>query len=181
MMMPNRKASHGAPSENLFGADIHGGFMDVGYDLFLDRSTLKSRFLVADLFDDKSILYEWSAAIDIIHASSFFHLFSWEQQVAACKRCVQLLRPQSGSLIVGRQVGNINAGEYARDGGRGSRYRHDANSWARLWKQVGDETNSRWSVDASLEMEGYFEGEERRFADWKEDTSRRLVFCMRRE
>ncbi|RDW56962.1 hypothetical protein BP5796_13029 [Coleophoma crateriformis] len=173
-------AYHGAPSENLLGADLHGGFMDVGYDLFLDRNKLKSRFIVADLFDETSSLYEWNGAMDIIHASSFFHLFSWEQQVAACKRCVQLLRPRSGSLIVGRQAGNINAGEYARDGGRGSRYRHDATSWARLWEQVGDETNSKWKVDASLEMEGYFEAEGR-FADWQKDTSRRLVFCVRRE
>ncbi|KAI4240955.1 MAG: hypothetical protein L6R40_004835 [Gallowayella cf. fulva] len=40
----------GVPSENLYGLDIESGFSDLSYDLFRDRDTLKSRFVVEDMF-----------------------------------------------------------------------------------------------------------------------------------
>ena len=32
----------GAPSENIYGLDIEGPLIDVGYDLFMDRGKIKS-------------------------------------------------------------------------------------------------------------------------------------------
>ena len=40
----------GVPSENLVGLDIERLLMELGYKLFLDRATLRSRGVVADVF-----------------------------------------------------------------------------------------------------------------------------------
>lgn len=156
-------------------------FMELGHALFLDKGKLKSKFIAADVFDGDSELKQLDAKVDILHASCFLHLFNWDQQVQIAKRIVRLLRPQPGSLLMGRQVGNLNPGEYKRRYGEGSRYRHDATSWEKMWVQVGEETGSRWKVDATLETENveYFESE--RVMEWSPAGTRRLVFTVRRE
>lgn len=142
----------GAPSENTYGSDLKGSFWDTGYDLFLDKSTLKTTFVEADVFDDNSGLQELTGKIDIVHAASFFHLFDWDGQVAAAKRIVQLLNPSSDSLILGRQAGRLEAGSFTADVERTkSRYWHNPESLAKLWKQVGDETKTAWKVEANFD------------------------------
>ncbi|KAF2867678.1 hypothetical protein BDV95DRAFT_172554 [Massariosphaeria phaeospora] len=134
----------GAPSENTYGVDLMNDFMEIGYDLFLDKATLKTTFMAADVFEKDSELNRLDGEIDIVHAASFFHLFGWEGQLQAAKRMVSLVKPKPGSLIVGRHIGNINPGEEA------SKFMHDADSFALLWKQVGEETATSWEVDARL-------------------------------
>ena len=45
-------AFDGVPSENLYGLDRDIRFVDIGYDLFQDRDTLKSKFVIADMMAD---------------------------------------------------------------------------------------------------------------------------------
>ncbi|KAL9591365.1 MAG: hypothetical protein Q9179_007798 [Wetmoreana sp. 5 TL-2023] len=45
----------GAASENLYGLDIEPHFIDLGYELFRDRRTLKSRFTIADLLTSEGV------------------------------------------------------------------------------------------------------------------------------
>ncbi|KAJ4322970.1 hypothetical protein N0V94_002125 [Neodidymelliopsis sp. IMI 364377] len=142
----------GAPSENTYGSDLKGQFWDIGYDLFLDKSSLKTKFIEADVFDDKSGLQELAGKIDIVHAASFFHLFDWDGQVAAAKKVVRLLNPDSDNLIIGRQAGRLEAGDFtAQVEQTKSRYWHNPESWAKLWKQVGDETGTKWKVEANFD------------------------------
>ncbi|CAF9913778.1 MAG: hypothetical protein ALECFALPRED_001367 [Alectoria fallacina] len=103
----------GAPSENILGADLRPEFIDLGYDLFCDRDTLKSKFLIGDVFDQTtcSAFRELDGKINIVYAASFFHLFNWEDQLGMTERVVRLLTPVEGSLILGRQMGNVNSGE----------------------------------------------------------------------
>ena len=61
----------GAPSEIIVGLDIEGPLIDVGYDLFLDRETLKSVLLVGDIFKPKQDWDGLLGEIDIINASAF--------------------------------------------------------------------------------------------------------------
>ncbi|KAJ9249617.1 hypothetical protein DTO207G8_6591 [Paecilomyces variotii] len=145
-------AFDGAPSENLYGSDLRLDFMELGYDLFLDKDKLKSRFIASDIFDPASaLLKELSGKVDIIHTGSFFHLFDWDQQVAIAKQAVSILRHRPGSLIVGRQVGHVEAKEDPRRSGAGLRYKHNPESWQKLWDQVGSETGSKWKVEAYAE------------------------------
>ncbi|KAJ5118118.1 uncharacterized protein N7443_003200 [Penicillium atrosanguineum] len=142
----------GAIPSNLYGSDLRPEFFNLGYDLFFDRSTLKATFIASDIFDDTSaLLRQLAGKLDIINAASFFHLFDWDSQVSVAKQVVKLLRPVSGSLLVGRHSGNVRPGK--RDGSelRGPIYRHDTVSFRRLWEQVGRETGTEWEADITEE------------------------------
>jgi SAM-dependent methyltransferase len=146
-----RKLAHdGAPQENMYGSDLKKEFWDIGYDLFLDKATLKTMFIDADIFSADSGLKELDGKLNLVHAASFFHLFDWNSQVKAVKRIVELLKAEPGSMVFGRQGAMPEAG-YLSQGFAGMHaYWHNPDSWARLWKQVGDETGTKWDVQSSL-------------------------------
>ena len=142
----------GCPSDKLYGADLRSDFFGVGYELFLDRDKLNSRFLQADVFDPASSLSQLDGKIDIIYAGSFFHLFEWDDQVRVARRLVAVLRAQPGSLILGRQAGNLKPGSFASaTTPTRTVYRHDVTSFRNMWEQVGQETGTSWRVEGSME------------------------------
>ncbi|KAJ5579928.1 uncharacterized protein N7459_005913 [Penicillium hispanicum] len=142
----------GVPSDNLYASDIRRDFFDIGYDLFRDRDTLKTRFIAADVFDDHSDLVKClTGSVDIVNAASFFHLFTWDQQVVLGKRVVSLLRARPGSLLVGRQVGRVDPVDPGNKENAPTHYRHDAATWNRLWMQIAEETGTKWDVEAWME------------------------------
>lgn len=145
-----RLVADGVDSSKCYGSDLHLDFVELGYDLFKDRDTLKSRFIAADILDEKSALKELDGSIDIIGASSFFHLFDWQGQKMVALRVAKLLKPQAGSLLVGRQVGNEQAGEHKRGSGEGSMFRHNSESWRKMWVEVGEELGMRFDVQGEL-------------------------------
>ncbi|KAG8875834.1 hypothetical protein FRB97_004689 [Tulasnella sp. 331] len=142
--------SDGAPSENIYGSDLRPEYLELGYALFMDKDRLKSKLIAADIFDPSSELKQIEGKIDIIYTGSFFHLFDWDDQIRVAKRVVQILRPQKGSIVLGRQTGTMTAGPSTRRGGTQPIWRHDVDSFLRMWKQVGDETSTEWSVEAEL-------------------------------
>ncbi len=146
-----RKLVHnGAPSENTFASDLKKDFWGFGYDMFLDKTTLRTQFMEADIFDADSELKQVDGKIDIINAASFFHLFDWNDQVRAARRAVQLLKPVSGSLIIGRQGGKPEAGSFSHIKKEMTAFWHNPESWAKMWKQVGEETGTEWKAEAVL-------------------------------
>ncbi|KFX96738.1 hypothetical protein V490_03169 [Pseudogymnoascus sp. VKM F-3557] len=140
----------GAPSENLYGSDLRLEFWELGYDLFRDREKLKSSFLVGDVFDSSSELGKLDGKVDIIHAASFFHLFTYEQQLEVGKRIVKLLRPVEGSLVLGRMVGNTEPGLLTSKDGKKTLYRHNEESWAGLWREISELTGVKFEVKSHL-------------------------------
>jgi len=142
-----RLVADGAPSENTYGSDLHMEFIELGYDLFLDKEMLKTKFIAGDVFDPDASIKQLDGKIDIIHAASFFHLFNWDGQVKIAKRFVSLLNPEAGVLVIGRLMANIEAGEYSFSK---TVYRHNDESFKRMWKLVGDETGTNWQVDARI-------------------------------
>ncbi len=144
-------ASDGAPQEHLYGSDLRPEFFELGYRLFRDKDTLKSKFIAADIYDPASALSTLDRKIDIIYAGSFLHLFGWDDQMAICKRIVKLLREKKDSLLLGRQVGNVNAGEHAHRTNPGGRMnRHNQESFKKMWDQVGEATGTKWRVETEL-------------------------------
>lgn len=129
-------------------------FFELGYRLFLDRDTLKSKFIEADITDANSALSGLDGEIDIIYAASFLHLFDYEGQVEVCKRLVKLLRGERDSLILGRQIGNTNAGEHVQTTNEsGVMYRHNTESFKKMWDDVGEGTRTKWRVDCDFDDE----------------------------
>lgn len=166
-----RLVADGVDSSKCFGSDLRLDFMELGYELFRDKETLQSKFIEADVFDDNSSLNELNGTVDIIGASAFFHLFDWDQQKIVAHRVVKLMRPQKDSLVVGIQVGHQEPGETPGRTG-GTRYRHNLESWRRFWREVGEETGTRYEVDG---VEAMLPVEYRRIGDISlEYTVRRI-------
>jgi SAM-dependent methyltransferase len=141
-------ANGGAPSENIYGCDLQPDFIDLGYSLFKDREKLKTKFLVADIFDSQSALTEVKGQIDMVYAGSFFHLWGYEKQVEVSKAVVALLRQQPGSMILGRQVGATEPLE--KIGPTGTMYQHNVESFKKMWKDIGDDLGIKFNVEAKL-------------------------------
>ncbi|KAK0102016.1 hypothetical protein ONS95_001178 [Cadophora gregata] len=180
-----RKVAYdGAVQENLYGSDLRSEFFEMGYRLFRDRDTLKSRFIQADIFDDASALFtpELHGKIDIIYAASFLHLFGYEQQVEVCKRLVGISRGKEGSMVVGRQVGSSREGEYVqKTNAGGSMYRHSAGSFERMWERVGEETGTKWRVECELKAFEWLSEDEREEREKMEPGLGMLRFSVIRE
>jgi SAM-dependent methyltransferase len=164
----------GVDSGQCYGSDLRLDYIELGYDLFRDKDSLKSKFIEADIFDPDSSLKELHGKVDIIGASSFFHLFSWDEQKKVAHRVVKLMKQQSGSLLVGRQVGSNEPAEKARRDGSGSRYRHNLESWKKMWQEVSHETGVRFNVDG-LEIQL-----PEKFAHFREIGDLALQFTVRR-
>lgn len=82
---------------------------------------------------------------------SFLHLFGYEKQVEICKRMVEILRPVSGSCTLGRQVGSLEAQSIThRTNAENTMFRHNPDSFAKMWEEVGEATGSKWRAEARL-------------------------------
>lgn len=80
--------------------------------------------------------------LSAIYASSFFHLFSEEQQAQLARRLASLLSPEPGSLIFGSHAGRPEKGlrtEAIRPDGKrlgAGMFCHCPESWINLWEET---------------------------------------------
>ncbi|KAF2845333.1 hypothetical protein T440DRAFT_278625 [Plenodomus tracheiphilus IPT5] len=163
----------GAPAENIYGSDLQAGFIELGYKLFKDQGKLQTKFLVADIFDPSSALSSLKGKLDMVFAGSFFHLWGYEKQFEVSKAVATLLRPQPGSMILGRQIGAVTALE--KTSATGTMYRHNVESFRKMWEDIGNELGVKFIVQAKLkELAGDH------FMLHTDDT-RRLWFVVRLE
>ena len=165
----------GAPSDRLYGCDLEYGFIDLGYELFADRDTLRTHFFTANILEENGSLNNKEGKFDFIYIGSFLHLFSREDQTAACKRIAKLLKPHSSSKVFGRQLGNVKAREVCWDGEGGMMWQQDPQSFEEMWQTVGEDTGTRWKVIAELD-----EGEAMDKLHWSGSGCRRLKFEVTR-
>ena len=173
-----RLAYDGAPTECLYGTDLRLDFMELGYKLFLDREKFHAKLVAGDVFKPNAELDQLNGQIDIIQASSFFHLFDYDEQKTVAKRCIVLLKPQKDSLICGRQVGNVNAGDFQhRTRPHGKMFRHNPESWKSLWKEVGEETGTQWDVQVSQQP---WTNTDEKYSAYQDPGMMRLSFSLRR-
>ena len=153
-----RKLVHdGVPSENLYGCDTEQEFLDLSYELFKDKETMKAHLFIANaLNEDDAAWDDLRGKIDFVYAGSFFHLFSWDDQLKICKGMIKVLKPRKGSTVFGRQTGNLKAQEIKpMFAGNVSimpvTWRHDVDSFRRLWDTAGEETGTKWETWAELD------------------------------
>ena len=132
------------PSTSLYGAELRPEFIELGYELFKDKETIQSTFLVGDLFTGENFRnLEEAGGVDVVYAASIFHLFDWGQQVKVAERVVGLLKKRKGSVVLGRQRGNRTPTEYEhRTNQGGTMFRHNEESWREMWRVVGEKTVS---------------------------------------
>ncbi|KAB8342708.1 hypothetical protein FH972_022308 [Carpinus fangiana] len=159
-------AADGVPSENLYGADLRLEFLDLGYDLFRDKGKIKAHFYEGDALalpgsEAEGGLKELNGQFDIVHAASFLHLFSWEDQVTAACRLVSFFKPDAKEAVIfGRQIGTLKPGKYQRrNDPNGSRFAHDLNTFQQLWDGVGEKTGTKWKLEGELRTAPKWRGE----------------------
>ena len=176
----------GVSSSQLYGLDIEQKFLDLSYDLFLDRGKFRGTMLAADVEaagngekDEDHKLVTVKGKIDIIWAASFFHLFTRPRQLNIAKKLVELLRPVSGSMLLGRQLGSVKPGDYdiMKDGRW--QYRHSPETLAEFWEEVGRETGTKWRVEATVDDVDF--GYHGSNMAWGDPDMRRLLFKIVRE
>lgn len=136
----------GVLGSQLFGLDLESRFIDIGYALFQDQRTLGATFVNGDMLDPADRrLDRLDNTISMIHAASFFHLFTWAQQVRIGERLVRFLKPGTKNAVVyGKHAGTSSPVRAAA--ADGVAYIHDQDSFQRLWDEIGGLTQTRWKV-----------------------------------
>lgn len=167
----------GVPSKQLFGIDLEPIFVRFGYELFRDKQKFQATFLTGDMFQHLPDAFETlNGKIDIVWASSFLHLFGWEDQLALCIRIVGFLKRETGSMILGRQLGSVVPGNFPlQDLMQAKPYWHSPTSFQRLWDEVGLATKTKAEIYATLDDEEF------RYEDcraWGHSAMRRLLFTV---
>ncbi|KAI1074248.1 hypothetical protein F5B20DRAFT_465344 [Whalleya microplaca] len=146
-------AFDGVDSTRLYGTDVEPRFLEAGYDLFRDRAKFKATFVAGDLLSQgidgsgDERLNVLDGKMSIIHASCFFHLFTWEKQVRAARRIIRFLDSNDPAVMIfGRHVGTTTPGDKENSWGE-NRFLHNAASWQELWDEVGRLTGTAWRTE----------------------------------
>lgn len=138
----------GCPSENLVGAELEPAFINFGYDLFRDKEKLKTSFKTGDFFAGQTAHDLPEQSFDFIHSGSFFHLFTWEEQIEAFSRAIKLLKHKPGSVIFGRQASRDVAGPFSELTARsGPMFMHNEESFRKLLNEVLTTTGVKFDID----------------------------------
>lgn len=169
----------GAPSENLYGAELEAPFIDLGYDLFLDRDIPKTHFVQADILkldEADSPLAPLMGTFEFVHLGMVLHVFDWDKQRTVLENCVKLLKPQAGVLIVGRAVGDLKG---TTEGAvwSGQSFRHSDGTFKKLWGEVSEKMGVKF--DCRALFEGVI-GADQGTWSWDLKTSRRIRFEVER-
>ncbi|KAI0165843.1 hypothetical protein GGR57DRAFT_448977, partial [Xylariaceae sp. FL1272] len=169
----------GAPSDNLYGVDIVN-FYDLGYEFFRDREHFKGKFIEANFLstssDELTALKERKVSVIVI--SQVLHQWGWDDQVKATEALVAFTEPSS--MIVGNMVGNEKAQEVSLPSIPTPAWRHDKDSFARLFQAVGSATGTVWETEVwpkTLEDMGWKSAHD---SEWLEEGLHMIDFMARR-
>ena len=139
---------------------------------------MKGHLFAANVFDDNGELHSLQGKIDFVYLGSFLHLFGWDDQLKICKKIIKVLKPRKGSIVFGRQMGNLRAQE-ARNPPVGQVptvvWRYDVESFTKLWDVAGRETGTKWKTCGRLDS-----GEGMGPGHFLEEGLRRLSFKVER-
>ena len=141
----------GAPEENLTGVELEQGYIDLGYDLFNDRETLKVKLLRGNILDpvDAAPWADLGGQYDVANFGMVLHSFTWEQQIFMLEKGLHVLKNEPGTSMIGIACGNIN-GKVETWMGRPIP-NHNPETFRKLMAEFEAKTGTKWEVDAALD------------------------------
>ncbi|KAK3366456.1 hypothetical protein B0H63DRAFT_536509 [Podospora didyma] len=82
----------------------------------------------------------------VVQLGMVLHIWDLEGQTKACERVVELLRAEKSVLVVGQRIGNLVGNEFPARGT--TIFKHDAETFAIMWEEVGRRTGTESVVRA---------------------------------
>ncbi len=139
----------GVRPSQLVGLDLVADFNRLGYDLFCDADRFSFEFHALDIMEVNEEAWQpLRGRFDVIHMTSFLHIWSWEGQVKAASRISSFTKP--GSVLVGSGLGSRTGGEFPNLEGTGTNYRQSEASFSKLWLEVSRMTQTKWEMSKIL-------------------------------
>jgi hypothetical protein len=138
----------GALSANLYAVDIFSHW-EVGFEMFRDQSHFDAHFISADIQSENPALSLLKGKVDVISIFQVLHQCDWNGQMKAAKILTTFTKP--GWMIIGNQIANPKAQVCKLRSIPIPVYRHNPESLAKFWNQVGDETGTKWKTQAWMQ------------------------------
>lgn len=169
----------GAPAENLWGLEVQEEFITLAHDFFHDgQGRHRGHFVAADLLDRANPeLAAAQGTFGIIQLGMILHTWDRQGQLNACRRVIELLSSEPGSLIIGQSVGHLDGVESPGRGGKFI-FKQNAETFRSMWEELSRETGTSWHVQTRLD-DGLGIGQQKR--KWDDPKTRRLVFSVVRK
>lgn len=156
----------GVPPSQVVGLDLVPEFHELGKELFRDGDKLDFEFHALDILDDSANWKPLEQRFDVLHLTSFLHIWNWDTQMKAAERLVRFVKPRTGSLLVGSGLGTTVSGEFANLDGTGTNFRQSEQSFTRFWDEVGEKTGTKWRVRSEVKkMPASSQNEGQKWAD----------------
>jgi hypothetical protein len=120
-------------------------------------------------------------SVDIVHTASFLHLWDWDTQVKLCEGTVRLLRERPGEHGL-RTAGWECASERTPNAMAKGRviWRHDRDSFRRMWEIIGSNTGTMWKVEVEVEVTALGRNKDGWDSVWRDDGTGVLRFHVER-
>jgi len=168
----------GVPAENLAGAELRQGYIDLGYELFRDKEKLVSKMYQANILDDLTV-EPWpqlEGKFDVVNFSMVLHVFTREEQLVMFQRGIEVLKAgELGTTILGMACGADEA-SVEEWHGKGVMI-HNPETFSKLIEEVGDMTGTKWKVE--VELDNYISMWDPKYR-WIGPRMRRLVWELTR-
>jgi hypothetical protein len=93
------------------GVELEQKFIDLGYEMFGDRETLKeTKMLQGNILDpvDAAPWPQLRGQFDVANFGMVLHSFTWEQQLVMLEKGLHVLKNVPGTSMMGVACGNLN-------------------------------------------------------------------------
>ena len=138
----------GVPQKFLFGLDIEQEFINLGYELFGDKSSSKITFITTNILDiEKFHQLKEKMTFDIIYTSAVIHLLNKDDIRSLLTNINSLL--SKGCIFYGQTTGLKNPENIQDNFGR-IRYLHSKDSLEKEFNEVGFRYIRVTSIQRSL-------------------------------
>lgn len=117
-------ALDGYPAANIIAVDLRQEFINLGFELYGDSKTCKTRFITGNIlavspatvdphpaeFSQATTLNQLKGKISHFYLGALFHLYDEETQFSIALAVASLLKHEKGSIAFGRHQGHEKEG-----------------------------------------------------------------------